>query len=312
MPRLPRMDAPGSRHHVMNRGARRQAVFLDDDACIQFLGLLGELPRRFGTRVHGYALMPNHFHVLVTAGPDGLGAAMQYLQSGYSRSINARKAWDGPVWRSRYKSRPVDSEDYWRHLLAYVHLNPVRARLVQHVDQSRWTSHGAYAGIESVPDWLDTQEHLALFGDSATYLEYLGDMVRGRDVAPDGFDPDALFARPERVAPRAIESRAPVKAEQDWPMSDESAWFALSAVTEADRETILTRRPGRSGNPLFWLATWWLPLATDQPAVVWASKLGVSTSSFTRGGRRLRARMERDETLRRRYERLSELLPSRR
>jgi REP element-mobilizing transposase RayT len=138
----------------MNRGARKEAVFLDAASCERFVGLLAELPGRFGVTVHGYALMPNHFHVLLTAGPRGLGPSMKYLQGEYSRWLNAEKSWDGPVWRARYRSRPVDSEDYWRHLLAYVHLNPVKGRLVPKVGHSIWTSHAAYAGTRPVPDWL--------------------------------------------------------------------------------------------------------------------------------------------------------------
>lgn len=310
MPRLPRLDAPGSRHHVMNRGARREPIFIDDQDCGTFIDLLSELPDRFDTHVHAYALMPNHFHVLLTAGRHGLGAPMRFLQGEFSRSLNRRHAWDGPVWRSRFKNRPVDSEDYWRHLLAYVHLNPVRANLVPTVDAARWTSHSAYSGRTEPPDWMDRSEHLELFGDVEGYRIYLRDLVVGRDVAPEGFDPDRLFRRTERVAPVATE-RAPTRSrDETWPMSDEAAWAALTLVTNADRDGILERSRGRSGNPRFWLAAWWLPRATGQTHAKWARKLDVSRSAIARSRPRLAARVEVDAQVARWKERLEALLPS--
>jgi putative transposase len=70
---------PRARHHVMNRGARRQPIFADAESCGTFLALLGETRERYGMRIHAYALMPNHFHLLLTSGSSRLSAAMKYL-----------------------------------------------------------------------------------------------------------------------------------------------------------------------------------------------------------------------------------------
>ncbi|MDJ0766682.1 MAG: hypothetical protein QNJ97_27165, partial [Myxococcota bacterium] len=65
MPRTARIDYPGARHHVMNRGARGQTVFCNVDQCDRFLDLLGQAVSRYRIRVHGFAIMPNHFHLMV-------------------------------------------------------------------------------------------------------------------------------------------------------------------------------------------------------------------------------------------------------
>lgn len=311
MPRLPRLDTPGSRHHVMNRGARKATVFLDDACRAHFLGLLSELPDRFGVLLHGYAIMPNHFHALLTAGRQGLGPAMAHLQGSYSRWLNGRSGWDGPVWRSRYTSRVVPSEDYWRHLLAYVHLNPVADGFVDDPGSATWTSHRFYSGEEPAPDWLSTAEHLALYGSSRLYLEYLAELDAGVDVAPDGYDFDQPAQGGERVAPPVVERprkkrRKPATA---WPMTDEAAWAVLEHVTGTTREAVTDARRGRSGNPRRWLALWWLPVATNRSASSWARELGISRSVFTQARERLAARLREDLDLAAMYSELRGVVP---
>ena len=117
MPRPVRLDWPGCRHHVMNRGARREPVFLDDTACAAFVGFVSELPRRFGLLVHAYALMPNHYHMLVESTRGRLSDAMGFLGSRYALWLNARhRGWDGPVFRGRFRSVAVEREEHWHHL----------------------------------------------------------------------------------------------------------------------------------------------------------------------------------------------------
>lgn len=299
MPRLPRLDTPGSRHHVMNRGARRASVFLDDACRSQFVELLSELPDRFGVRIHGYAVLPNHFHALMTAGRQGLGPAMAHLQGGYSRWLNARARWDGPVWRSRYTNRLVPSEDYWRHLLTYVHLNPVAAGFVDRPGASPWTSHRAYAGTAPTPTWLSTSEHLELYGSRELYLEFLAELDAGVDVAPDGYDFDEPLAGGERVGPPVVEGPGPRRRRRprSWPMGEAAAWALLGEVTGLDREAVVSARRGRGGNPRRWLALWWLPIATDRSASSWARELGISRSVFTQARERLEERIQGDREL---------------
>ena len=294
----------------MNRAARREQVFLDDECCSFFLHLLSGLPARDGTRVHGYALMPNHFHLLLTAGRGGLGPALKHLQSHYGRWLNETHGWDGPMWRSRFKSRRVDSEDYWRHLLAYVHRNPVRAGLAASTDDARWTSHAAYLTPEEAPKWLTTEEHLEIYGDVEGYRGYLKDLDLGVDVAPEGIDPDRLWQSDKRVQPLAIERPPPqVRSPGRWPMAEGEAWAALSMITGRSREEILEEGPGSRGAVDWWLTLWWLPRARGQPDARIAAELGIHPAAITRARKRLSQRCVEDGLLARRMARLGELLP---
>ncbi len=308
MPRTPRLDEPGSRHHLMNRGARRQVLFHSDQACIEFIELLAELPRRYGLRIHGYALMPNHFHLMVQSGPTGLAPAMQYLQAQYSRKLNRVSGWDGPVWRARYRSQAVVSEPYWIHLLAYLHLNPVQARLVPHEDQALWTSHAAYTGRSPRPDWLQTRELLAMFGSVEAYRDYLREVRIGRQKGPEGFDPEGLGQSVVPAPEPAAERDPPRAGRATWPMGEDEAWFALATVTGLPREEIQVRGRGLAPNPAWWLALWWLPRATGQAQAELGRALGVQPSTISRSRTNLLDLAKDDPRVARWLERLEGLL----
>ncbi|MDD5307457.1 MAG: transposase [Deltaproteobacteria bacterium] len=253
MPRPPRIDHPGARHHVMSRGARRAPIFFDDRSCALFLSILGELPDRFGLRVHAYALMPNHFHLLVESERGRLSQAMSFLLSGYARGVNRAHSWDGPLFRGRFHHRPVLRDEHWLHLLAYIHLNPVRAGLVARVDDAIWTSHPAYAGRSPSPDWLSMAEHLAALGGVRGYRDFVRHVRIGRVEAPHGFeavDFDVRRSRKKGVA------EAKARATKAFP-----ATKALEHVARAARvptAELRRTRHGRAGNLPRVVAAWWL------------------------------------------------------
>lgn len=251
MPRALRLDHVGARHHVMNRGARREPIFRDDEDCVAFLSLLASCTTLFGLRVHAYALMGNHYHLLVSTPRANLGEAMGFLQSRFSRRQNRAHDWDGPIFRGRYKNRLVEDERYWRHLLAYVHLNPVVAHLVKRPEDAFWTSHRAYLGLDQRPEWLDTAELLALFGGPEGLRQYVYEVQVGRQRGPEGFDAERLWRR---------EPSLPMPASPPEPTqrSLEQALAEVQAVTGLTPEEVERPRLGPGGNRARHLAMWWL------------------------------------------------------
>jgi len=300
MPRIPRLDAAGSLHHVMNRGARRTDVFGDDDSHLQFLHLLSQLPERFGVKVHAYAVMPNHFHLLLEAGDRGLGTAMQFVQSGYSRWLNSQRAWDGPVWKARYRSRVVEADDYLIHVLAYIHLNPVKAHLAVHVDRAHWTSHAAYTGALERPPWLTTARLLEAFGTVEALQGYVEEVRIGRQPGPDGFDPGQLWVPAGRTLPPA--SALPVAPEGGFSLAQ--AWEVLADVCGVQPGQLPTRSRSAELRMRRWLALWWLPKATGMRPSALSRELGVHKSTLSRAPERLRQLADRDPTLAREWKML--------
>src|SRR5262245_12079043 len=128
--RRPRLDEPGTWHHVINRGVARRTLFEGESDIRFFLAELARAVRRGEIELHAYAIMSTHFHLLVCS-PNGLLAvAMRNVEREYVRRFNRVRRRDGPLMRGRFLSKPVFSLAYRRLLVRYIDFNPVRASLV--------------------------------------------------------------------------------------------------------------------------------------------------------------------------------------
>lgn len=165
MARKPRLHLPGGLYHVILRGNARQNVFFIPADRAFFYDLFSEGVTRFGYRVHAYCLMTNHVHLALQAGEQSLSQGMQNLSFRYTRYLNTRLERSGHVFQGRFKAYLVDQDAYGLELMRYIHLNPVRARMVKTPEAYRWSSHRAYLGEQPLP-WLTTDWVLAQFGAS--------------------------------------------------------------------------------------------------------------------------------------------------
>lgn len=118
---------------------------------------------RYGHRIHGFCLMSNHVHLVVEVGDQPLAKIMQNLSFRYTRWVNKKQKRIGHLFQGRYKAILVDRDSYLLELVRYVHLNPVRAKLVRHAHLYRWSGHCTYVGREMLP-WLTTDWVLGQFG----------------------------------------------------------------------------------------------------------------------------------------------------
>lgn len=174
MPRQLRIEFAGAMYHVMARGDRREAIVLDDEDRRTFVRTLGEASERAGFRVHAYVLMSNHYHLLIETPEPNLSRGMGWLQNAYTRRVNTRHKLWGHVFGGRYKSIVVEPGNCFWALMDYIHLNPVRARMVSEGDGLEafpWSSLSTYVASPSArPDWLETGLGLKVCGceDTAT------------------------------------------------------------------------------------------------------------------------------------------------
>ena len=144
MPRKPRFYLPGMPAHVVQRGHNREAVFYEDGDYQAYLGWLGEAAERYHCAVHAYALMTNHVHVLATPRDiEGLSRMMQYVGRHYVPYINYHYGTSGTLWEGRYKASLVQEDHYLLTCMRYIELNPVRADMVKHPREYRWSSYRA-------------------------------------------------------------------------------------------------------------------------------------------------------------------------
>lgn len=148
MSRKLRVEYPGAIYHVMSRGDRSEAIFREDSDRALFLETLGEVCVRAGWDVHALCLMKNHFHLVVETPKGNLVAGMKWFLGTYTTRFNRRHQLTGHLFAGRYKALPVEGKGgYLKTVCDYVHLNPVRARLVAkeaELGRYRWSSWPEY------------------------------------------------------------------------------------------------------------------------------------------------------------------------
>ena len=142
MPRQPRFNLVGVPQHVVQRGNNRQATFFTDADYQRYIDYVASAAAANPCDVHAYVLMPNHIHMLVTPrAPDALSKLMQSVAGRYVQYVNASQGRSGTLWDGRYKASIVDSERYLLTCYRYIELNPVRAGMVRHPADYRWSSY---------------------------------------------------------------------------------------------------------------------------------------------------------------------------
>ena len=148
MPRRPRLFIPGAIYHVYCRVARGEFVFDDPLEAEAWVAAVREVRNLHGWQVFAWALMGNHYHLVVKTGTVPLWRSMLQLQSNVAREFNKRHGYLGRLWQSRYRARVIDSQDYFRQSVSYVHLNPVEAKIVTDPADYEHCGHAEILGFE--------------------------------------------------------------------------------------------------------------------------------------------------------------------
>ena len=166
MPRLARLDAPNTLHHIMIRGMERQKIFRDNKDREDFLERFAELLPETQTACYAWVLIPNHAHVLLRTGKVPLPTLMRRLLTGYAVSFNRRHKRHGQLFQNRYKSIVCQEDLYLKELLRHIHLNPIRARILSNLTELNkypYCGHSVLMGRKKHP-WQDVDYVLRHFG----------------------------------------------------------------------------------------------------------------------------------------------------
>ncbi|MBC8178714.1 MAG: transposase [Deltaproteobacteria bacterium] len=166
MPRLARLDAPGVLHHVIIRGIERRDIFQDNKDRDNLLSRLGDLFPETGTSCYAWALLSNHAHFLLRTGRCDLSTVMRRLLTGYVVTFNHRHSRHGPLFQNRFKSIICQEDLYLKELVRYIHLNPLRARIVSDLNRLntyKYCGHSALLGKKKC-EWMTTKYVLSFFG----------------------------------------------------------------------------------------------------------------------------------------------------
>ncbi len=166
MPRKARIDAPGALHHIIVRGIEKRKIFNDNTDRQRFIQRLGKILSESQTPCYAWALMPNHFHLLLKTGLTPIATLMRRLLTGHAVNFNRRHKRAGHLFQNRYKSILCQEDNYLLELVRYIHLNPLRAKQVSGIKQLErypFSGHSVLMGHYQ-NDWQSVDETLKLFG----------------------------------------------------------------------------------------------------------------------------------------------------
>ena len=155
MARKLRLEFSGACYHVINRGNYRRDLFETEGAARSFERCLGEAATRYGWLVHAYVIMRNHFHLAVETPEPNLSDGMKWLQGTWARRFNDFRDETGRPFQGRYRAQHVEPGHALAQVAHYIHLNPVRAKIVppERVGEHRWSSLYWFPRRDR-PDWL--------------------------------------------------------------------------------------------------------------------------------------------------------------
>ena len=163
MPRKARAEVEGGLYHVITRGNNRRQIFNSPEDCEKFLALLAAQKTKVRFFLYAYCLMSNHVHLLIERQENSIGRVMHRLLTGYSQYYNRRYGRVGHLLQGRYKAILCQSDRYLSELVRYIHLNPVRARMVNNPEDYEYSSHRAYLGMQPT-GMVDVDPVLRHFG----------------------------------------------------------------------------------------------------------------------------------------------------
>src|SRR2546427_1874136 len=163
MARKPRIEIPGGLYHIITRGNNRRRIFRSHDDYLKFLAFLESQKVKRPFYLYAYCLMPNHVHLLAEMQDDPISRVMHGLLTAYSQYHNRKYRKVGHLFQGRYKAVVCQSDRYLAQLVRYIHLNPVRAKMVARPEDYEYSGHRAYLGVDRA-GLVDTEAVLRHFG----------------------------------------------------------------------------------------------------------------------------------------------------
>ncbi|MFC2149673.1 transposase [Candidatus Auribacterota bacterium] len=192
MPRQARLDYPGCYHHVMGRGIDGLNIFHKEVDKHDFITRLKDIQKQSGMQIHAWCIMDNHFHLLYQTAQTSLAEFMRKLLTGYAINYNKRNKRRGYLFQSRYKSIIIDADEYYLPVVRYIHLNPVKAKMVSisQLKEYTWTGHREII-VKDKEGVINSNGVLGYFGSRKAkalqaYEEYIAEGIDKEDNHLEG------------------------------------------------------------------------------------------------------------------------------
>jgi REP element-mobilizing transposase RayT len=165
MARQLRVEFEGAFYHITSRGNLGEKIFFKEGDKKKFLEMLKRTKDRYGYLLHAYALMDNHYHLLIETPKANISQIMQNINTSHTVYINKKYQRSGHLFQGRFKGIIVDKDAYLVTLSRYIHLNPVRANIVERPEKSRWTSYRSYINGKAGDELVSREDTLRCFSE---------------------------------------------------------------------------------------------------------------------------------------------------
>ena len=152
MPRQVRRRSESGIYHIMLRGINQQQIFEDEEDSLRFLETLSKYKEQCEYEIYAYCLMGNHIHILLKEGKENLALILKRIAGSYAYWYNWKYRRCGHVFQDRFKSEPVECDEYFLTVLRYIHQNPVKAGLSKKVDGYKYSSYNEYVSKANLVD----------------------------------------------------------------------------------------------------------------------------------------------------------------
>ena len=189
MARPLRLQYPGACYHVTSRGNEKKSIFRNQKDREKFLAYLESAVVRYGAIIHVWCLMGNHYHLFLETPAGNLSQIMRHINGAYTTYFNVKWKRTGHLFQGRYKAILVEADQYAAELSRYIHLNPVRAGIVDAPEGYLWSSYRSYIGQNTPPAWLKTEFILGYFdgktaGAKNGYREFVEERLKSEYSSP--------------------------------------------------------------------------------------------------------------------------------
>lgn len=310
MARPLRITYPGAFYHVTSRGNERKAVFKSRRDREKFLEYLESATTRYHAVVHAFCLMENHYHLLLETPGGNLPQIIRHINGAYTTYFNVKRARSGHLFQGRYKAILVEKDEYAKELSRYIHLNPVRAKLVERPEAYEWSSYQFFIGANKSPRWLYRDFILGYFGDKASdaqkgYGRFVNAIIKGPHDNPlDEVVSSTLLGCPDFIAYVKDHFLSNKKPDKDLPALNQLVGKISLKTIFAEVEAVFGTKEKIGRNVKMYLCQRY----TGEKLRDIGVSFGIGESAVSQAGRRIKERMRNDQKLRKRIAAIEKMI----
>ena len=306
MARPLRISYPGAFYHITSRGNERKAIFKSKRDREKFLEYCESAVLRYDAVIHVYCLMDNHYHLLLETPSGNLSQIMRHINGAYTTYYNTKRKRAGHLFQGRYKSILVESDEYADELSRYIHLNPVRAKMVDSPGAYEWSSFNYFIGKKKPPDWLYRDFILGYFGRKTSeaqkrYQNFVESMIDKEYESPlADVVSSTLLGSSDFVKHIKDQYLSGKKLDEDVPAMKEMTDKASFNEIFISVDSLFKDDPNLSRNLKMHLCQKY----SGKPLKEIAAQFGIGASGVSQASRRVSHRLKKDKKLNKQVEKI--------